>query len=72
MEALRLSHLFQEVTQWACIVYKTEEGYNMFLDGIKELGKKVAQIKSSKVAQIKLSKVDDGEAQVNSSIDSPP
>ncbi|KAL6576731.1 hypothetical protein OROMI_011007 [Orobanche minor] len=44
---MRFSHLCREATQWACVAYQTEEGYKLFLDGIRDLGQKISEISIS-------------------------
>ncbi|KAL5714945.1 hypothetical protein ACHQM5_016839 [Ranunculus cassubicifolius] len=45
---MRFSHLCREATQWACVAYQTEEGYKIFLEGIRELGEKISQLSIAK------------------------
>ncbi|KAF9603141.1 hypothetical protein IFM89_033977 [Coptis chinensis] len=49
IDAMNLSYLCQEATKWACIASRTPASYKIFLDGLRELGKKISCITPGEV-----------------------
>ncbi|KAF9588712.1 hypothetical protein IFM89_014588 [Coptis chinensis] len=51
IEAMNLSYLCQEATKWACFASRTPTSYKIFLDGLRELGKKISCITPGEVVK---------------------
>ncbi|KAF9620569.1 hypothetical protein IFM89_013234 [Coptis chinensis] len=48
---MNLSYLCQEATKWACVSSQTPGSYKVFLDGLRELGKKNSEIIPDEVVE---------------------